>query len=77
VDYFFDLTDGGRGMFLFTSNVTGVEVPPENLQAAYTYVQTHPVGRKPAAPHPRWPWGQERKDGETGGRGDAGTETAK
>jgi hypothetical protein len=39
VDYFIDATDGGRGMFLFTSNVTGVEVPPENIKEAYSYVK--------------------------------------
>jgi hypothetical protein len=38
VDYFFKAT-GGKGMFLFTSNVTGVEVPPENLVAAYQHVK--------------------------------------
>ncbi len=38
VDYFFEAT-GGKGMFLFTSNVTGVEVPPENLVAAYKHVK--------------------------------------
>jgi len=39
VDYFLDATDGGKGMFLFTSNVSGVEVPPENLIAAYQHVK--------------------------------------
>ena len=39
VDYFLDFTDGGKGMFLVTSNVTGVEVPPENLREAYRYVK--------------------------------------
>ena len=38
VDYFVEAT-GGKGMFLFTSNVTGVEVPPENLVTAYQYVK--------------------------------------
>ena len=58
VDYFLDFTDGGRGMFLMTSNVTGVEVPPANLSAAYSYVKTW----DPACPRrPRWrawPWQQ-------------------
>lgn len=40
VDYFLDFTDGGKGIFLFTSNVTGVEVPPENIQAAYLHLKT-------------------------------------
>ncbi|OPZ85867.1 MAG: Uroporphyrinogen decarboxylase (URO-D) [bacterium ADurb.Bin429] len=38
VDYCLDATDGGRGFLLFTSNVTGVEVPPANLEAAYRYL---------------------------------------
>lgn len=38
VDYCLDYTDGGRGLFLFTSNVVGVEVPPENVIAAYRHM---------------------------------------
>jgi hypothetical protein len=38
VDSFVAAT-GGKGMFLFTSNVTGVEVPPENLVAAYHHLK--------------------------------------
>jgi hypothetical protein len=57
VDYFIDFTDGGKGMYLFTSNVSGVEVPPQNLETAYHYVKTW----DPALPRtPRWqqwPWG--------------------
>jgi hypothetical protein len=59
IDYFVDCTDGGRGMFLFTSNVTGVEVPPENIRAAYAYAHT----LQPAQLHSQrvsmahWPWG--------------------
>jgi hypothetical protein len=39
VDYLLDSTDGGKGMFLFTSNVTGVEVPLANIRAAYEHLQ--------------------------------------
>jgi uroporphyrinogen decarboxylase len=39
VDYFADATDGGRGLFLITSNVTGVETPPENLRAGYLHAR--------------------------------------
>jgi hypothetical protein len=56
VDYFLDFTDGGRGLFLFTSNVTGVEVPTANIRTGYEYVREwdpreprHPIRR-------RWPW---------------------
>lgn len=56
VDYFLDFTDGGKGMFLHTSNVSGIEVPPENIREAYRYVKTW----NPAYPRqPRWqqwPW---------------------
>lgn len=47
VDYCLDATDGGRGFFLFTSNVTGVEVPPANLEAAYRHLAAYDpaVGR--------------------------------
>jgi hypothetical protein len=56
VDYLFDATDGGRGMFLFTSNVTGYEVPVENLRTAYRYTKTlRRSAPRPAAPRP-WPW---------------------
>lgn len=47
VDYCLDATDGGRGLLLFTSNVTGVEVPVENLEAAYRHLAAYDpkVGR--------------------------------
>ena len=47
VDYCLDATDGGRGLFLFTSNVTGVEVPTANLEAAYRHLRAYnpAVGR--------------------------------
>lgn len=56
VDYFLDFSDGGRGCFLFTSNVTGVEVPPENIRTGYEYAKTRPFGQTSGAIHPRWPW---------------------
>jgi len=56
IDYFVDCTDGGRGMFLFTSNVTGVEVPPDNLRAAYSYIKTIKPYRQGSAKPRVWPW---------------------
>ena len=56
VDYFFDFTDGGRGLFLFTSNVTGFEVPPENICAAYRHVKTLVPGQPRVSRHRSWPW---------------------
>ena len=63
VDYFLDVTDGGRGMFLFTTNVTGVEVPVDNIRAAYAHVKefdpAHP--RKPR--FTTWPWQLQHPQG--------------
>ena len=61
VDYFFDFTDGGRGLFLFTSNVTGIEVPPENIRAAYRHVKTLDPLQKRAPKHRHWPWGMRQE----------------
>jgi hypothetical protein len=56
VEYFLDFTDGGRGLFLFTSNVTGVEVPPENIRTAYRFIKEwDPRNPRPGARRP-WPW---------------------
>ena len=55
VDYFLDSTDGGRGLFLFTSNVTGYEVPPENIRTAYRYIKTLNPGQPHTPKHRRWP----------------------
>jgi hypothetical protein len=57
VEYFADFTEGGCGMFLFSSNVTGVEVPPENLVAAYQHVKTITPGSPRLHPRRQWPWG--------------------
>jgi len=59
VDYFLDFTEGGKGMFLITSNVSGVEVPPENLQLAYRYVKEWDPSRRRTARWRRWPWGEK------------------
>lgn len=55
VDFFLDFTDGGRGLFLFTSNVTGIEVPPENIRTGYHYIKTlNP--QQHVNKHRHWPW---------------------
>jgi len=56
VDYFYDFSDGGRGLFLFTSNVTGYEVPPENIRTAYRYIKTLNPQQPHAPKHRHWPW---------------------
>lgn len=55
VDYFLDFTEGGKGMFLFTSNVSGVEVPPENLIEAYRYVKSWDPSRPRQITWKHWP----------------------
>lgn len=62
VDYFLDFTDGGRGMFLITSNVTGVEVPPENIQLAYRYVKEWDPGKPRQAARRKWPWKRDHPE---------------
>ena len=56
VDYFLDFTDGGCGLFLFTSNVTGVEVPPENIRTAYRYIKEWNPRQKRQPTRRQWPW---------------------
>jgi hypothetical protein len=60
IDYFVDCTDGGQGMFLFTSNVTGVEVPAANIRAAYDYAHTLAPQqlRTQRRSFARWPWAE-------------------
>ena len=55
VDYCMDYTDGGKGLFLFTSNVVGIEVPSAHLKAAYHRA----ASINPAQWQPKqrpWPW---------------------
>lgn len=55
IDYFLDATGGGQGMFLFTSNVTGVEVPPENIRFAYHYLKGEDWKRSRGEKWKAWP----------------------
>jgi hypothetical protein len=56
IDWCHHWTDGGRGLFVFPSNVTGVEVPPENIRAGYAHSQTLPVTGTRLSSQPPWPW---------------------
>lgn len=56
VDYFIDYTDGGRGMFLFTTNVVGPEVPARNLLEAYRYVKQYDPTKVRIPSRRQWPW---------------------
>ncbi len=55
VDYFIDVTGGGRGMFLFTSNVSGVEVPPANLLEGYRAVKRYDPHHPRSPRFTSWP----------------------
>lgn len=57
IDYFIDATDGGRGLFLISSNVIGVEVPAENTRAGYEYIKTYDPRSPRPVRHRAWPWG--------------------
>jgi hypothetical protein len=61
VDYFLDFTDGGKGMFLISSNVTGVEVPPENLQTAYHYLKEWDPAQPRQIRWRQWPWSLKKE----------------
>jgi hypothetical protein len=56
IDYFLDFTGGGKGLFLITSNVTGVEVPPENLRVAYRYIKEWDPTQPREVKWRQWPW---------------------
>jgi hypothetical protein len=58
IEYAIDVTDGGRGLFLFPANVINPEVPIENIRAAYAHAKEYstdydtPVDQR----HTEWPW---------------------
>ena len=56
LEYFLDFSDGGRNLFLITSNVTGVEVPPSNLRFAYQALRAWRPGRPRQPLRRAWPW---------------------
>jgi uroporphyrinogen decarboxylase len=60
IDYLYQATDGGKGMILFTSNVSGVDVPPERLSRAYEYGRTLIPGGSVRRELKVWPWKKER-----------------
>ncbi len=56
VEYLVDYTDDGNNMFLFTSNVTGVEVPVENIIEAYRFVKEFRRTKQRTLKWSDWPW---------------------
>jgi hypothetical protein len=63
VDFCFDYSGGGRGLMLFSSNVTGVEVLPANLQAAYRHCEAHQPGPYGEPIQRPWPWAERHPEG--------------
>jgi len=65
VEYLLDSTHGGKNMFLFTSNVTGVEVPPENIMEAYRYLREFDpsTAEKHSVKWRDWPWRLTHEEG--------------
>jgi hypothetical protein len=46
---------------IIPSNVTGIDVAPQNLQAAYAYQETLPPGTMTTPDWREWPWRSTRK----------------
>lgn len=55
VRYLYEATGGGRGLFLFTANVTGIEVPPANIRAGYDHARSLRLAPGRAFPTRPWP----------------------
>lgn len=62
VEYFLDFTNGGRNMFLFTTNVAGVECPPENMRTAYAHLKTWDPTQPRTPTRLKWPWLQSHPE---------------
>lgn len=56
VEYVMDFSRGGQGLFLFTSNVTSGDVPPENIRTAYAHQESLPPGTMTTTGWREWPW---------------------
>jgi len=66
IDYVMDYTDGGQGLFFFTSSSIGPEVPCENIVYAHKYVARGRYQRDRGADRwTHWP-GLERDSVESG-----------
>ena len=58
IEYVLDYTDGGQGLFFFTSSSIGPEVPLENVRYAYDRMARgeYERGREETAKRHVWPW---------------------
>lgn len=55
IDYVLDYTNGGRGLFFFTSSSIGPEVPLENILSAYRYITEGEYLNRPDKRCSEWP----------------------
>ena len=62
IDYLYRATDGGNGMMLFTSNVSGVDIPPERIARANEYGRTLTPGRTIKKDLGIWPWKEKHPE---------------
>jgi hypothetical protein len=68
IEYVLDYTDGGQGLFFFTSSSIGPEVPLENVVFAYSYVASgeYETTRDEATKRRVWPWLTRHGDASPG-----------
>ncbi|MBM3213563.1 hypothetical protein FJZ36_01385 [Candidatus Poribacteria bacterium] len=59
VAYAIDVTEGGKGLFLFSANVINPEVPTDNIRAAYRHAAQYSTGFSTPVQERRteWPFG--------------------
>jgi uroporphyrinogen decarboxylase len=57
LEYVLDYTDGGNGLFFFSSSSICHDIPAENVRCAYEYAATIPCPSPRTQPKRReWPW---------------------
>jgi hypothetical protein len=67
VEWIMEYSNGGEGLFLFTSNVITAEAPPQNVLAAYRHLDRLAPGWGAGAAPREWPWAVKgRQTGRVG-----------
>jgi len=65
IEYVLDYTDGGAGLFFFTSSSIGPEVPLKNVRYAYKYVADREYRQENTSLGFReWPWKTRHEESE-------------
>jgi hypothetical protein len=63
IDYVLDFTEGGKGLFFFTSSSVGGDVPLDNVRFAYDYMASGRYRHEWRPPSNReWPWLVKERD---------------